>query len=180
MPACPTLELTREAPDLGVADPIVPGALCGGLRRERTLRDPDRGAVVRLDRSVACASERAMLEVEAAGVEPASANGSAKASTCVLPCRFRHWARPRHRRPGASYQEFSSPARQHRRETSPNCRRLSESHRADSSGDGLRLRTNLTQPAPCYRWRLSSSPVGFTRFRESRHAASTSPSTSKP
>ena len=81
--------------------------------------------------------------MEAAGVEPASANGSVQASTCVLPCRIRHRARPGHRRPGASYREISSSAGQRRPKTSPNCRRLSESHRADFPGDGPRQGSTL-------------------------------------
>jgi len=53
--------------------------------------------------------------VEAAGVEPASAKGSAEISTCVEPCSVRHRVRPGHRRPAASRLVVSSSSRRHLR-----------------------------------------------------------------
>ena len=77
--------------------------------------------------------------MEAAGVEPASANRSFEASTCVLPCRVRFRARPEHGRPGlATYclvpDEAAPP------EDQPDFSTSQESPRAGSSRNGLRLR----------------------------------------
>jgi hypothetical protein len=94
------------------------------------------------------------LIVEAAGVEPASANGSNVASTCVGPCCFRSRIRPGHGRTGLAVLLVSSPAGQRHRKTSPICRRLGARYGLADPETGYKLRIYLMQPAPGYRWRL--------------------------
>ena len=74
--------------------------------------------------------------VEAAGVEPASANESSRAATCVDHCRSRS-GRPVINRIRSQPPLVSPPTRRHSRGTSPNYRRLQGPPRAGNPGDGL-------------------------------------------
>ena len=115
--------------------------------------------------------------VEAAGVEPASANESSGAATCVDRC-WSHSGRPVINRLRSQPPLVSPPTRRQSRGTSPNYRRLQGPPRAGNPGDGL-LRKNLRQPEPVHCWQLKSSQV-FNEAPEPRHAAPHSTNTSKP
>lgn len=97
--------------------------------------------------------------VEPAGVEPASANRSLSASTCVVRFSFfslarRHNGRPLASQPSARFRGVSLPARWRHRRASPIQSSPPAGPRARSllkTGYGKLM---LTQPAPCYRWHL--------------------------
>jgi len=90
--------------------------------------------------------------MEAAGVEPASANGSYRASTCVASLSVSPGAASEQPTPKlATWTSHLWPG-QHRPATSPTHRRLGDPPRAGRSGNGLR--TEVTQPMPAHCWQL--------------------------
>src|SRR5690606_30574712 len=92
------------------------------------------------------------LLVEAAGVEPASANGSSGVSTCVE----RRWFSPPPAgdRPDVGPAAISSYplARRRRQRASPNCRRLG--NRLGQAAQETGASTEVTQPVPVQCWQL--------------------------